>query len=164
MRRRKIPARHTPPQLIALDPAKRRCGLAIYHGTELVRGCTLYAQTTFRVASLVRQEIDNYATNPRAVVLVELPKTYDDQRAKDPNLAGLHELIDIIDNALPNAVLATHPSEWKGGVPKDICARRIRSVLSNTEIGAMSDMSEDTYDAIGLGLWYLGRAGRGMTS
>ena len=56
------------------------------------------------------------------------------------------------------------PAEWKAQVPKDICRRRIEAMLSPAEKSAIKKGGEmhNVYDAIGIGLFGLGRAEEGM--
>lgn len=56
------------------------------------------------------------------------------------------------------------PAEWKGQVPKDITKKRILSLLDEAEINAIVKGGEmhNVFDAIGIGLFGLGRAKRGM--
>lgn len=56
------------------------------------------------------------------------------------------------------------PSEWKAQVPKNICRQRIEAELSAEEKECIhkGGPMHDIYDAIGIGLFHLGRLGRGM--
>ena len=53
------------------------------------------------------------------------------------------------------------PGLWKGGVPKSAHQKRIRAVLTSEEGDKLAGMNKGTLkqvlDAIGLGLWALGR-------
>lgn len=60
------------------------------------------------------------------------------------------------------------PSEWKGQVPKQIHEKRILGALSGQELSRVPGRSElaaskrhNVIDAVGLGLWKLGRLERG---
>ncbi len=56
------------------------------------------------------------------------------------------------------------PAEWKAQVPKDITKRRILELLSHSEPLSIKKGGEmhNVYDAIGIGLFALGRAKKGM--
>ena len=53
------------------------------------------------------------------------------------------------------------PQEWKGSVPKRIHHERVKALLWAPELALLAGHPHDTIDAIGLGLWALGRMGRG---
>lgn len=54
-------------------------------------------------------------------------------------------------------VLTVTPNQWKGSVPKAIHHKRIRAALSTDELLLLVGASSDVIDAVGLGLWDLGR-------
>lgn len=56
------------------------------------------------------------------------------------------------------------PAEWKAQVPKDITRKRIEGLLSHSEPLNIKKGGEmhNVYDAIGIGLFALGRAKKGM--
>lgn len=58
------------------------------------------------------------------------------------------------------------PAEWKAQVPKDICRRRIEGLLTDAEKAVIKKGGEmhNVYDAIGIGLFALGRAKKGMVA
>ena len=73
---------------------------------------------------------------------------------------------DLIDVNLVAGALGTQwvfPHIWKGSVPKAIHQRRIRSKLLDSEIRVLDkcEVAEsylhNTVDAVGIGLWALGR-------
>lgn len=58
------------------------------------------------------------------------------------------------------AVTEYQPVRWKGNVPKPIMIRRIRAALSAdelTRIHRIGSKDHNTFDAIGIGLYALGR-------
>lgn len=67
-------------------------------------------------------------------------------------LAGLYRSKDAI-------VELVVPTTWKGSVPKKIHQKRITAVLGNEERGCL-EKNHNTMDAVGLGLWRLGRLRR----
>lgn len=56
------------------------------------------------------------------------------------------------------------PAEWKAQVPKDITRKRIEGLLSHSEPLSIKKGGEmhNVYDAIGIGLFAIGRAKKGM--
>lgn len=57
------------------------------------------------------------------------------------------------------------PVRWKGTISKTLTQRRARAALSAAELTCVPKVSiadtDDMFDAIGIGLWALGRFGRG---
>lgn len=53
------------------------------------------------------------------------------------------------------------PDEWKASVPKPQHQQRILAALTDAERMLIAGASHDTIDAVGLGLWALGRMNRG---
>ena len=58
------------------------------------------------------------------------------------------------------------PAEWKAQVPKDVTRRRIEKLLMGKELNVIKKGGEmhNVYDAIGIGLFALGRAKKGMVA
>lgn len=46
------------------------------------------------------------------------------------------------------------PGEWKGQLPKDVVIRRLQNKFGP---GATQEWEKDSWDAVGIGLWKLGR-------
>ena len=99
---------------------------------------------------------------PRCPILVEWPQIYNNPRArkKDPNsllmvaaVAGAVMRSDSV--TLVGTVL---PRDWKGQVSKEETKRRVLEELGPVEKEALPSRAPyDLYDAIGIGLWALGR-------
>jgi hypothetical protein len=65
----------------------------------------------------------------------------------------------------PRPIWWIRPDEWKGQISKDLCRERIRMLLLASELARIPHGApHDVWDAIGLGLFALGRARRGMIS
>ena len=116
-----------------------------------------------------------------ATIVFECPQWYQHGKSKgDPNqLVGIAGVAANVTGLLgPSRILSPTPSEWVGQVPK-VCptckgkakkkcldcrgsawetprGRRIRSRLSEAELALVPDQN-DAIDAVGLGLWALGR-------
>lgn len=97
------------------------------------------------------------------LIVGEMP-TYRGQRGeKEKNVATPKDLISL-GIALGQAtglymrkvevIEFVTPNEWKGSVPKDICHSRVKKTLKPEE--SMPD-NHNERDAVGIGLWYLGR-------
>lgn len=92
-------------------------------------------------------------------LVIERPRVYPGKGKGDQN--------DLIDLALLAGRLSTlgrapvfvNPAEWKGQVPKEVSKRLVRERLSEVELARIPDHGTKThnvYDAIDIGLWYLG--------
>lgn len=103
------------------------------------------------------------------LVLIEVPRWYPRERGVDTNdlldlsvLAGRyagHYETDLVPVEL------VYPRSWKGTVPWQICNERVLAELTEVEKSFLprrprkKDVSHDVLDAVGLGLWKLGRFG-----
>ncbi len=97
-------------------------------------------------------------------LVLEVPQVYRQGLQKgDP--ADLIELAGV-DGALAALITAGKttgylPQRWKGQVPKEIHHKRILAKLSETEKAAIeptpASLLHNVYDAIGIGLFHLGR-------
>lgn len=115
-----------------------------------------------------------------AQVVSEDPQDYEGKGAKHHTLKRIRATVEALE-----AVTAGHPwarvrpGEWKGSVPKDIHHRRIVEAMVTDELRVATFATPlpalpqfnarrapvpydlDLADAIGIGLWWLGRLGRG---
>lgn len=135
--------------LIAIDPGKTT-GWALFMGGKL---CV--AAPSVQSASIA---------GPFEVI-IELPRIYPGGGKGDPN--------DIVDLAVlvgkfaerykSGTVHLVTPRQWKGNVPKKIHQPRILKKLSPEELAVMpkrpraKDYDHNMVDAVGLGLFHLGR-------
>lgn len=110
-------------------------------------------------------------------IVIEKPRSYPKASAIDNN--------DLIDLALAGGIVAGRiagacydapitelpPATWKGQVPKPIHHERLQRLLSDAELQHIqrdmapipASLQHNLWDAIGLGLYALGRTGRGGT-
>lgn len=140
--------------LLACDPGEN-CGGACFIGGVLVwAGLLSFADPTHIAIRAER-------------MIVEIPQVYPGPRAEDPNdLIG----VAIIAGQWIRSVSApdtrrVFPRQWKGGVDKKIHNGRVLAKLSAAELQEVPKMAasklHNVIDAIGLGLFDLGRIGRG---
>jgi hypothetical protein len=109
---------------------------------------------------------------------VSTPRIIGERQVVYPGARGLktnpNDLLDLamcsgafygaLCTELRMGLRVVEPAEWKAQVPKDICRRRIEAMLTPAEKSAIKKGGEmhNVYDAIGIGLFGLGRAGKGM--
>lgn len=149
---------------ISLDPGIRGCGVAFFESGELRRAC--YLRNPVRHGD----DLDAVAAMSRAIfgrfpyaksVAAERMQIYAERSEKDPNdlipLAGISGAVA----SLVGAGVWYKPFAWKGNIPKgEEFTRRVLSRLSITERSTVEDaghLSHNVYDAIGIGLFHLGR-------
>jgi hypothetical protein len=140
--------------LMTIDPGKNACGWAIFQEDTLIAcGYDLSAQYCAK----------SYGVDK---IVVELPQIYRQRQQKgDPN-----DLVSVafaagrfVQEALHGAttIQVVRPHDWKGSRPKHIDNKVTFNALSNAE-RELVPMLPDTklhnvIDAIGIGLWALGR-------
>lgn len=100
-------------------------------------------------------------------LVIETPRSYTGKSVKEKDLRGLRQTVDEVVEAmrlLGGEVHRVYPSDWKGTVPKAVHQPRIIGALTPHELallGTVNRPNHDIVDAVGLGLWHLGRTGRG---
>lgn len=147
------------PNLVAIDPGKRT-------------GWALFRHERLKVCGYVKViELDKIPSAPQ--VLIEQPRWYPHERKIDLNdLLDLSVLVgEIKENHCRRyaKVKLVFPRTWKGSVPKPIMSQRIYKTLTAEERVLLPlkrghkvsksalDHDHNVLDAVGLGLWKLGR-------
>lgn len=164
--------------LLAVDPSIRSPGAAIFVSNELAAACVLKLEDIggdigHRTRYASRRICDwaratGLPVTSATVLIYEWPQIYAAAKSKgDPNdLPGLAAVGAGVAAMMPwhSSILTPTPREWTGGVPKStkgdpwLSARgiRIASRLSEKEL-SLVPKSHDAIDAVGLGLFALGR-------
>ncbi len=138
--------------ILAIDPGVHSCGMAWFGaGKQLLRA--VYAPAHECLVQGLPKEL-----------IIEMPRIYPGSGQQKGDLNDLLDLAAIVGQveAWVNAdsVVRVFPAKWKGQVPKKIMAERILSKLSANERDAIVHVGgkdHNTIDAIGIGLWSLGR-------
>lgn len=155
-------------RVVSVDPGKNMLGIAFWVGGEL------------REAGW--QSVDSAVIfSPSEEVVLERPRA----RRPEDTPGGQAGYQDLIDVAIAGALYAGHcgapvrliyPDEWKGGTKKPerasdpyVVELRCRKILTPEEVARVRLPSargkqHNVWDAVGLGLFALGRCGRGVTS
>ena len=159
--------------VVAVDPGVRKGGLAIYIDGLLVRAETIQASTP---SAWAVKNVDSVAKVLRGIedanvewVVEKMVK----RAGKDAKFRDL-ERVERAVEALRDLVRKTSsvrgrftrlkPESWKAMTPKPVCHARAKRLLSDTECLSIVDNGHDALDAIGIGLFYTGRAKRGMVT
>jgi hypothetical protein len=163
--------------LVCVDPGLRGSGLAMYklgvlefatyvtNPDKSGRGPTAHAE----MASAILNFVEEPFYNEQAHFLVEFPQVY-----PGPSKIDVNDLLDIagVASAITTMMTlyqcqATLPRAWKGNIKKEIMTERIRASLTDQErnrIVSVGAKDHNTLDAVGLGLWRMGRLNRKVYS
>ena len=159
-------------RLVAVDPDTKESGLAFF-----VDGVLIDARAAgMDLRNGAVEQLHEFLGGPDCTVVCEMPQHYGGQGDVRDFLAvarvvGRFEQIAHDTGAAFEAIAS---KKWKGETPKNICGVRAWSVLSFGEQGEVdilegskkrldkgdgfkSGSVSDVLDAIGIGLWKLGR-------
>jgi hypothetical protein len=137
--------------LASIDPGVHKSAIALWFRGALVFADDMPNVTVYRLAENLKN----------ARVIVETPVLYPTKRKQHKDVRNLLAVADKL-KALSVRPFGVSPSAWKGQVPKKIHGNRIFAELRREEILAIVCIeNHNTIDAVGLGLWFLGRLGRG---
>ena len=150
--------------LVAVDPGVHACGVAVFlRGGQLERAAyvTCAGGGPVAVAGEVRDWFGSLVADR---IVIERPQVYIPRLMKgDPNdLINLAMVVGALLATLHGPGETVLPASWKGQVPKDIMVNRIKKRLAPEELArAMlpktKDLQHNVFDAIGIGLWAVGR-------
>ena len=106
------------------------------------------------------QDIFPHIFTRKPNVLIEQPTIYPHSKANPTHVMALQLKVGELKGRFEMigcVVELVEPRTWKGQVPKEIHGRRTMSVLTPAEAALAAGKRHDVLDAIGLGLWKLGR-------
>lgn len=147
--------------LYTVDPGKHKSAVASFLNGELIG------------VWFAKPETMEMAAKNLGRVAMERPRSYPGSPVRENDLLDLMaagmEVAAQLKRPLETVQLVT-PAEWKGQVPKPITKKRIEGKLSQAErmrLGScllLAPVGErhNLFDAVGIGLFILKRAGRGM--
>jgi hypothetical protein len=158
--------------LVAIDPGLRGCGIARFYGLTGELRAAEYITSPEKTLTgpvawaAMAGEVVSHQQRPDVLVL-EQPRIYPGVRREDPNdliqLAGVLGAIAAHWESAPT-IVAYYPAAWKGQVPKKVMTKRILKHLATGELSRLVSVGakdHNTIDAVGLGLFHLGRMKRG---
>jgi hypothetical protein len=96
-------------------------------------------------------------------VVIELPQVYPRQQVPPNDLIALAFLAGRCAGRARGAVSTVLPHQWKGNMPKEVCAARVRAALSPEERAVVDacdvpdKQRHNVLDAVGIGLFSEGR-------
>ncbi len=151
--------------ILSIDPAVKAISWAAWVNKELV-ACGHQPVADYNEAAChVRENIPG----ADGVVVIEMPQVYQGHKntkgAAPEDIVGLAVMVGACAGATPHRVALVTPNRWKGQVPKDIMWSRCVKRLSVQELAVYEaatrsvrpGLRHNVHDAIGLGLYYLGR-------
>lgn len=167
--------------LIAIDPGVRSMAIAVFDDVGALQDAWNEAVPGF--GSLAR--LLEHWGSPSVRLVLRLQR----QNLRGRRIVGERQIVypgakglktnpnDLLDLAMCSgafygalcvdmvaSLTLVEPAEWKAQVPKDITKKRIEELLAPSEKVNIKKGGEmhNVYDAIGIGLFALGRAKRGM--
>lgn len=137
--------------LLTIDPGVHKSAIALWGGGRLLFADDIQNPAVFRLLEGL----------PAARLVIETPILYPTKRKQHKDVKDLLIIVKRMRSVMGKSN-AIAPAAWKGQVPKKIHGMRIFNELAREEILAVASIdNHNTIDAIGIGLWVLGRLGRG---
>lgn len=160
--------------ILSIDPSIKSAGAAVFTSNGVLNTAVRIqlpvikgedqAMRWRRMANAILDAMV-YGAGTVDTLVSERPQVYQRQDGKtkgDPNdLLAMVGVIGCLVGMLPSANVVTYaPHEWKGQTEKKVMCGRIMERLKPAERDLVPN-SHDAVDAVGVGLFYLNRLGRG---
>lgn len=160
---------------ISIDPGIRGSGVAVWSNTgrliaaQFVGPMKVHEHSHDLLASVTPIVQVALAQCPPegAAIVIEKPKVYDTkhQKGDQRDIIDLAVFVGALTSALDitaRRIRHVEPWQWKGQVPKTITMRRAIETLDALELAQVAlpenkKKQLDVWDAVGIGLWSLGR-------
>lgn len=151
-------------RLISIDPGVKFTGWAYFEDKRMEDCGLIKAKRLNEMFAKCEETLEYYSRHCNQIV-IEKPQVYAQRKMK----GDANDLITIglVAGFCASLCLDPHfilPRDWKGTVNKDIMTERIQDRWMNElERGILREAKvaktyrHNTIDAIGIGLWYLGR-------
>lgn len=160
--------------LVAIDPGLNGSGLAVFDIAHRKLLSADYARNSVSRGGRLSDRVRGMARAIRECILVLRPEelvlvteqmqiyrtSKDPNRSLVPNLQICANLAGMLDGS---QWLTYLPREWKGTLDPDAFIERIKGRLDRIETEQVADvgaLTHNVWDAVGLGLKYLGRLER----
>ena len=156
--------------LLAIDPGVHHHGLALFEDRVLIRcagvrgpaGKDALAVSASLLARLTAEWADlHWRTRP--CVVAELPQDRSQDRVPVGDLISLTCVLGWTLGTIGRPAYLISPADWKGSIPKSKHQPRIIAALSEAERALIPTgaLAHNAIDAVGIGLWALGRISGG---
>lgn len=154
-----------PTSLLSIDPGENTGWALFQYGALVGAGVCLPEE----VHSCAHGTSETRVTVDTLVIEWPRERTHG-RRIAASSIIELAARAGVVLGSVPHAKCTRiHPEEWKGNIPKPrkgetyIIEERVRSILQPHELLALpAKLRHDAFDAVGLGLFALGRATRGL--
>lgn len=174
--------------LIAIDPGVHNMAIAVFGDNGVLLEAWNETDARSSVEGLLNETLERWGSPPLRLINrlqshirlggVDRNLIVGERQVVYPGAKGLktnpNDLLDLAMCAgafygalcveMKSALQIVEPAEWKAQVPKDITRKRIEGLLKPGENLGIKKGGEmhNVYDAIGIGLFALGRAKKGM--
>ena len=145
-------------KLLAVDPGTNVTGWASFVDTRLVPCGCWRADGLLAMLAEVRLACENTTYSYERTV-IERPQVYAQRKWRgDPNdLIGVALVAGAVAALFPPVDFVL-PHTWKGSATDVVVEKRVRAALAPDELLIVGRKARhDVWDAVGLGLWSLGR-------
>lgn len=154
--------------MITIDLGLNGCGFAEWVGDQMVRARYIKriegsASKAYQMAWTLyfRFCLPVSATE---TIIIERPRIYTKMKVDPADILNLFEVGATLQGMHGRPVEWIEPHQWKGSVDADVMTERIRSRLTQEELGGIescpASLMHNIIDAVGIGLWVLGRLER----
>lgn len=160
--------------LLCVDSGARKAGVAWFEWLDspdqamLLAAATISTKTDAELSDAVHLWADAHAQGRNFYSVVEVPKKRANKRRFHKDLDRLLQFIRDCEEWLDGWTLRLFPEQWKAQVGTTLRSggkaphhRRVRQALSKSEAFIFDEAGVDGRDAVGIGLYALGRTGRG---
>lgn len=153
-------------RIICIDPGTRLCGVALFVDGRIVGADVIQSTKGSRIDDTVAGRAHDMARQLLAIndyielAVVERPVIYPDSRERDNDIVDLAVTAGVLAGAFDCELCMPTPRQWKGSVPKAIHNSRTRDACPAADkliSQIRSTLRNHAWDAVGLGLWYLGK-------
>lgn len=153
--------------LVAIDLGKRKVGVAVFDELGVLRAAqTVYTQRNTQewdpwiTADAVQDTVTEYLVALGLTMpfdwVCEWPELREKDRRNHHNITALQQVGIYIERSQPWKE-RYRPSEWKRQVAKDLHHQRLKDALDDGEAEIWAALGHDARDAVGIGLFAMGR-------
>lgn len=142
--------------LLAIDPGTKKLGWAFFASGMLVR-CGTSRVTGTCLGDLAARHAANLPSALEGICELMTVYAGASQKGDQNDLVRVATVGAQVVAIKTDMARFVEPRTWKGQVPKGIHHDRIREKLKDVEKMVAKNAAMDTMDAIGLGLYHLGR-------
>jgi hypothetical protein len=151
-----------------VDPGLRGCGVAEFEGGDLLRAAYVKnpeAGRGYNAHEAMGSAVAEWISESSERIIIEHPRIYPGAQQQKGDLNDLLDVVacgaSVAASFRTNYIETVFPGEWKGQVPKEMMTARISRAITDAERAKIekcpASLMHNLLDAVGLGLWKLGR-------